>query len=60
MFSFAESSTALWKTDSGILLKESMLEGWNSAEFASCLRKFLGFGVCLELSGSLSSFPGLL
>ena len=62
MISFAESSTALWKTDSGILLKESMLEGWNSADHphSSCLKNSLGCGTLFDLSGSSVSLPGLL
>ena len=62
IFSFAESSAALQKTDSGILLKESMLEGWKSAKppCFSHLRNSLGCGTLLDLSGSSESSPGLL
>ena len=61
-FSCLNSFTALWKTDSGILLKESMLEGWNSAEppCLSCLRNSLGCETLFDLSGSSASLPGLL
>ena len=62
IFSFADSFTALQKTDSGILLKESMLEGWNSAKppLLSCLRNSLGCETLFDLSGSSVILPGLL